>query len=267
MASDERQTRKRLKRDGVNVKPNKGVITGMKNELLTQIMVLLNERAASRPEICKELGASPNKVRWAIEVLKKCDPPLAEEAFVKPVRGTVEKFFRATTRAFLDDAEWSGVPDVIKGNLRAPLLDMIMDDAVAALSADTYDSLEDAHMSWLPMIIDEQGWKDLVSILRRTLKEAEKVKEDSEERLLAEDAKGVSCTVSILGYPSANAQRKVGPTGAKKRASDLTKDGDAKAAQTAKRKTRVKKDEASAKGKARKGPGKAAGKRKKKADK
>lgn len=57
------QTRKRLKGSGGPGKPNKTVVTGMHNETRAQILILLNERVASRPEICKELGVSFNKVR------------------------------------------------------------------------------------------------------------------------------------------------------------------------------------------------------------
>lgn len=212
MASAENQTRKRLKNGTINAKPNKTVVTGMQNELRTQIMVLLNERTASRPEICKELGASANRVRHEIKVLLSLSPPLVEQVFERPVRGTVEKFFRATAEPYLNPSEWPGVPDAIKGGMRGTLLNMIVEDAVAGVSGGTYDSLEDAHMSWIPMILDEQGWEEIAAILFRTMQEAIKVKKDSAERLIKEDAEGVSCTVSILGYPSANENRKVGPS-------------------------------------------------------
>jgi predicted ArsR family transcriptional regulator len=212
MATEENQIRKRLKNGTINAKPNKTVVTGMQNELRTQIIVLLNERTASRPEICKELGASFNRVRHEMKVLLNLNPPLIEQVSEKPVRGTVEKFFRATTRARIDQSEWPGVPEAIKGGMRGTLLDMIVDDAVAAVSRDAYDSLENAHMSWTPVILDEEGWEDLTTVLRRTLEEVERIKGDSTERLLAQDAKGTSCTVSILGYPSANEDRKVGPS-------------------------------------------------------
>jgi hypothetical protein len=212
MATGENQTRKRLKESGARATLSKTVVTGMQTELRTQIIVLLNERAASRPEICRELGASFNKVRHEIKVLMKLDPPLVEQVSEKPVRGTVEKFFRATSRAYLDPSEWPGVPDAIKEKMRAMLLEMIVDDAVAAISQDYYDSLENAHMSWTPMILDEQGWEDVVAILLRAMKEAIKVKNESAERLIDGDAEGISCTVSILGYPSANDGRKVGPS-------------------------------------------------------
>lgn len=167
---------------------------------------------ASRPEICKELGASFDAVRYEIEVLKKTKPPLIELVYEKPVRGTVEKFYRATTKAYLDPSEWPRVPDAVKAGLRGSLLGILVDDAVAAVTDGTYDSLEDAHMSWTPMILDQQGWQEITAVLFRAMHEAIKIKEDSAERLIEEDVVGTSCTVSILGYPSANEDRKAGPS-------------------------------------------------------
>jgi hypothetical protein len=210
--SRENQIRKRLKRTTPNAKPNKTVVTGMHNELRAQILILLNERVASRPEICKELGATFDAVRYEMEVLKKTKPPLIELVHEKPVRGTVEKFYRATTKAYLDPSEWPGVPDAVKAGMRGSLLGILVDDAVAAVKDGTFDSLEDAHMSWTPMILDEQGWEEITAILFRAMQEVIKVKEDSGERLIGEDAEGTSCTVSILGYPSVNENRKVGPS-------------------------------------------------------
>jgi hypothetical protein len=206
------QTRKRLRGAGTSAKPSKTVVTGMHNEVRAQILILLNERVASRPEICKELGVPSEKVRYELDVLKKTRPPLIRLVFEKPVRGTVEKFYAATTRAYLDPSEWPGVPDAIKPGMRGSLLGILVDDAVAAVKDGTFDSLENAHMSWTPMILDEQGWEDLTAILLRAMEEAIQVKEDSAERLVGKDEEGTSCTVSIFGYPSANENRKVGPS-------------------------------------------------------
>jgi hypothetical protein len=209
---EKNQVKKRLKGGGSQGKPDKTVVTGMHNEDRAQILILLNERVASRPEISKELGLPITKVRYEVDVLKSTKPPLIELAGERPVRGTVEKFFRATKRAYLDDVEWPGVPDAVKEGMRGSLLGILVDDVVAAVKEGTFDSLENAHMSWTPMLLDEQGWKDLVAILFRAMEEAIKVKEDCAERLIANDTEGTSCTVSILGYPSANEDRKAGPS-------------------------------------------------------
>lgn len=234
--SEKSQVRNRLKRTARGTKPNKAVVTGMHNELRAQILILLNERVASRPELCKELGASFDSVRYEMEVLKKTKPPLIELVHEKPVRGTVEKFYRATTQAYLDPSEWPGVPDAVKAGMRGSLLGLLVDDAVAAVQDGTFDSLPNAHMSWMPMILDEQGWEELTAILLRTMEEALAVKEGSAERLIGRDEAGTSCTVSMLGYPSANEKRKVGPPTDAKQLAGKVKLEDPKPKQATKRK-------------------------------
>lgn len=203
-AREEPQTRRRLKKTK-SAKPKKTVVTAMQKDLRTHMVVLLNERAASRPEICKELGASTNEVRHEIDVLLSLDPPLIEQVAERPVRGTVEKFFRATEQARIEPNEWAEIPNSIKGRMRASLFDLIMDDAKVAIERGTFDAVQDAHMSWHPMILDEVGW------------------EEQEHRALAcQRRTGTSCTVSILGYASANKDRPVGPP---RTAGEIPKEG------------------------------------------
>lgn len=203
-----RQTRERLK-DGAGSAADKRVVTAMQNELRTQILVVLNERIASRSEICKELGADFDRVRYELQVLEKLG--VLRQVYKRPVRGTYEIFYEATAKAYLKRSEWPNVPGAVKAKMRGELLEIIVDDAVAAVSGDTFDSLENAHMSWFPFIVDRQGWDDLTAALARTLAELEKIKDDSAERLIQADAEGISCTVSMVGYPSFNEDRKVGP--------------------------------------------------------
>jgi hypothetical protein len=96
--------------------------------------------------------------------------------------------------------------------MRGTLLNVIVEDAVAAVSNDTFDAHDDAHMSWVPMILDDQGWDEAMRVLEEALEDLERIKEDSKERLIARGAKGHSCTVSILGYASANEDRTAGPS-------------------------------------------------------
>ena len=48
-------------------RPNKGVVSAMHNEARAQILILLNERVVSKPEIAKELGLPPDKVRYELD--------------------------------------------------------------------------------------------------------------------------------------------------------------------------------------------------------
>ncbi|HEX6688064.1 MAG TPA: winged helix-turn-helix domain-containing protein [Solirubrobacterales bacterium] len=250
--------RKRAKVAKAKNEMDKENIKAMANAMRVQILTILNERANSATGIAKELGVDFAEVSYEMEVLRK----IGRIEVVQEVkrRGAVEVFYRATSRAQLDELEWPVVPDPVKGDMRASLLQTLMDDAIAAISEGTYDSLESAHMSWSPLIVDKQGWDKLVEILRRGLEDALAVHRESAERLIAEDAEGISCTVSILGYPSAQEQRKVGPPIDAQQLVDLTTGERPKPKRARKKKTGPKKTKATAKGQA----GKAAPKKKRK---
>jgi DNA-binding transcriptional ArsR family regulator len=183
----------------------------LSNSFRQQILWIVNERAASPSEIAEELGETLNKVCHHIDVLK--DAKCIELAFTRTIGNRVQHFYKANSRAFLDDVEWPKVPESLKEGLRATLLRNVLDDAIQAVVDGTYDSIDSApaHMSWTPMILDTQGWEELTEILERALLEAIAVQESAKERLLASDEAGTSCTVSILGYASVGGQKKVGP--------------------------------------------------------
>jgi DNA-binding transcriptional ArsR family regulator len=210
MASSKKQgMRKRARLAKTKKEVDKKIVKGMANSMRVQILTILNERMNSATGISKELGVDFGEVSYEMEVLRNIG--LLEVAREIKRRGAVEVFYQATSWALLDAYEWPAVPDAVKGGLRASLLQTLMDDAIAAISEETYDSREGAHMSWSPLVVDEQGWKELVEILRHALEKALAVHKNSAERLIAEDAEGISCTVSILGYPSAHEERKIGP--------------------------------------------------------
>jgi DNA-binding transcriptional ArsR family regulator len=187
---------------------DKAIVKGLANALRNQILAILNERKASATEIAEELGIDFWQVSYEMEVLRKAK--LIKKVGERPRRGATEHFYEATARSYLDPSEWPEVADPIKAGLRASLFQNIMVDAATAITEEAYDSLENAHMSWIPLIVDEQGWDELMAILLQAMEDAIEVHKGSAGRLIAKDAEGISCTVSILGYPSANKKRKVG---------------------------------------------------------
>jgi predicted ArsR family transcriptional regulator len=183
----------------------------LSNSFRQQILWIINERPASPSEIAQELGETLNKVCHHVDVLKNAN--CIEVAYTRVVGNRVQRFYKANSRAFLDDVEWPKVPASLIEGLRATLLRNIVDDAIAAVVDGTYDSIETspAHMSWTPMILDALGWEELTEILERALLEAVAVQESAKERLIESDETGTSCTVSILGYASVGGRKKVSP--------------------------------------------------------
>jgi len=179
------------------------------NAFRQQILWILNERVASPSEIARELGEDLRKVCNHIGVLEKAG--CVELAYVEPVGNRLQHYYRANSRAFLDGLDWPSVPDSVKVSMRATLLRNILDDAIEAVVGETYDLFEGSHMSWTPMILDEQGRGEAAGILERALREMLKVGDVTKQRLIEKQEAGHSYTVSIMGYPSIGGCKKVGP--------------------------------------------------------
>ncbi len=208
MTSESRGMRKRGEFALASRKVNETLVKAIANALRNQILAILGERKGSAKGLSEELGIDYWQVNYEMEVLKKAK--LIEKVGERKRRGATEVFYRATARAYLDPSEWPKVADPVKAGLRASLFQNLLVDAATAICGETYDSRENAHMSWSPLIVDEQGWDDLMAVLLQAMEDALKIHEESAERLVAADEAGVSCTVSILGYPSAMKKRRVG---------------------------------------------------------
>jgi len=210
-------------------------ITGMANPLRTEIHVILSERSASVSGLSKDLGITYDQVRHEFDMLKAVR--LIEIDCEVRVRGTgtVEVFYRAVKRPHLSRREWRSVPEALHGNLRGSLLDKITKDAISAVEAGTYDSLEDAHMSRTAGLVDEQGEKELTSWLSDCLEGVIKIFDTNRRRLAEKDAVGKAGTVSILGYASTIPGRPAGPSGAQHLTKPNDDGGDGRRSSTAKK--------------------------------
>jgi len=187
------------------------LVKAMGHPVRNDALSILNERVASPNEISKELGESVGHVSYHIKVLKECD--CIELVDTAPRRGAMEHYYRATARAFLSDEEWAQLPDSIRPGMSASLLRTIITDTTEALKSGSIDRRDDRHMSWTPMIVDEQGWKDATEALERMLERVFEVQAESAERLTKANEEGVPVTVAMLAFEAAgpHKQRVVPP--------------------------------------------------------
>jgi len=175
-----------------------------------QALAILNERVASPNELAKELGEGLSQVSYHVKVLLESD--CIELVKTEPRRGAVEHYYRATSRAFLSDDEWARIPASVRPGLSASLMQTIMDDAVSALKAGTFDARPDHHLSWTPMIVDEKGWVDLAAALTSAMERCLEIQAESAGRLAEAGEEGLSATVAMMGFEaSASKKKRVAP--------------------------------------------------------
>ena len=79
---------------------------------------------------------------------------------------------------------------------------MIIQDVMEALEAGTFNSREDRHFSRTPLILDEQGWRDIASLLADTLDRCLEIQVENSSRLAKSNEKGILTKVDILHFES-----------------------------------------------------------------
>lgn len=223
MASEQDGFKQRAKRLEERRPVDKKTITGMANPLRTEIQVILNEREASVNGLARDLGKSYNSVTYEVKTLREAGIIVITDE--RRVRGTVEVFYKAVKRAYIESMEWPSVPGPLQGGLRGSLLDNLTKDAIAAIEADTYDSVEGAHMSWTPGVVDDQGWEEIRDLLLQCLESTMAIFEKNKQRIIKSGAKGTAVTVSLLGYASTTPGEPIGPPPSQEEDRPVSADG------------------------------------------
>lgn len=185
------------------------LIKALAHPLRADILAVLNERVASPNELAKGFGEGLSQVSYHVKVLHECE--CIELVKTEPRRGAVEHYYRATARAFLADGDWERLPEVARSGFTASLMQGAVEDAVAALREGTFEARTDSHLSWTPLIVDEEGWKDLAALLAETLEGVMDIQAQSTGRLAETSGEGIPAAVTMIGYEAF-------PEGSKKRA-------------------------------------------------
>jgi hypothetical protein len=184
------------KKDGVE----QIVAKAFAHPLRVQILIILNEKVASPNMLAQELDQSLNLVAYHVRVLEKYD--CIELVDTKQRRGATEHFYRATRRQFLTDSEWSSLPQSLRPGLSGAALKSAFDDIEEALDQETFDELEDRHLSRTPMVVDKKGWKDAAELLERTLERLLEIQTEANERLAESGEESMLSKVVMLHFKS-----------------------------------------------------------------
>jgi DNA-binding transcriptional ArsR family regulator len=187
---------KTKKKDGVE----QIVAKAFAHPLRVQILIILNERVASPNLLAQELDQSLNLVAYHVRVLEKYD--CIELVDTKQRRGATEHFYRATRRQFLTDSEWSRMPQSLRPGLSGAMLKAAFDDIEDAVNKNTFDEIDDRHLSRTPMVVDQKAWDETTELLSETLERVLAIQTEASERLAASSEDGMLSKVVLLNFKS-----------------------------------------------------------------
>jgi DNA-binding transcriptional ArsR family regulator len=131
-------------------------------------MSVLLERAASPRQVAEEIGERLNNVTYHINQLRKLG--CIELVRTERVRGgrVLEHFYRATQRLYFDEDAWQALNEKERLDLVSVSLRIISQDITTAMAAGTFFGDNNAHLCRMPMIVDADGWDEIVEVMERT---------------------------------------------------------------------------------------------------
>jgi DNA-binding transcriptional ArsR family regulator len=166
--------------------------------LRVQALSILTERPASPKELAAELGSPVGNVSYHVRELEQVG--LIELVDEKKRRGAVEHFYRAIARPPLSAEEWDQLSLEERQGFSTWIIQLLLVDASQALAAGTFDVRGDRHLSRTPLLVDEEGWRELVEIQAGALQAVLEVQAASAARMDAADGGEGIPTVAAMTF-------------------------------------------------------------------
>lgn len=181
------------------------LVRALAHPLRIQILEILTERVDSPNGVANELGLGVSDVAYHTRALDRYG--CLELVSTAQRRGATEHFYKASPQAFIGYRGWRKVPRSVRGAVTAASLQTFVDKAVSALEAGTIDGRDDTNFSWMPLHLDERGWREVSGILAEATDRVLAVQEESKHR--ASRCRGsrlISAVVALANFETSGSR-------------------------------------------------------------
>jgi DNA-binding transcriptional ArsR family regulator len=172
-------------------------IKAMEHPLRARILRTLVERGVMSPaQLSRELSAKLTDVSYHVRRLDELD--CAELVELRPVRGAVEHFYRATERHLIDVDEWEQLDPFTAEDLVCGYVQRILDDFIDSRKAEIVGYDKHFHITRTPLILDPEGFEDAMELYERHRLEMSEIERRSAERRHGVGTPAVPTSSSLL---------------------------------------------------------------------
>jgi DNA-binding transcriptional ArsR family regulator len=199
---------------------DQNLVAALSHPLRVRILDVLIERVASPRDIAEELGAKVGDVTYHVTKLRELGA--IELVRTEPRRGTIKHFYRAAMRTFIDDDHMKHVPVAVRRELFGSVLGDIWSRVTDAAEHGGFERA-DAHVSAIPLDLDDQGYQEVVDLLTATLERMMAIQSEVISRRAEGESPedGLRSEVAMMHYlrPPAGARNGAGQNGAQEASS------------------------------------------------
>jgi DNA-binding transcriptional ArsR family regulator len=182
------------------------LVKALSHPTRVRILGVLSHRDVSPAEFARESGEVVTNVAYHFRELAKYG--FAEVVETRPVRGSMEHIYCGTRRAQFGDDDWRQMPKPLQRVITGTVFHDMVGRMAEAIEAGTFDARDDSHMTWSPLVVDEEGWTDLMSILDTAFEQIAEVATQAGERLARHGGERIPATVALAGFESPKSRSK-----------------------------------------------------------
>src|SRR4051794_34202515 len=148
--------------------------------LRARCLTALADRTASPAELAIEFRKPLSDVSYHVATLLKSGA--IELVGERPVRGSIQHFYRAIAMPYVDTAENADLTLEERLEFARMTIQLAAADATIALDAKTLNRRPDAHVVRMPMVVDDDGWGELAELYAEMVERLFAVRAASDQR-------------------------------------------------------------------------------------
>jgi DNA-binding transcriptional ArsR family regulator len=179
---------------------NPQLLSALTHPTRVHVLSVLTDRTASPKELAAELRCSVRHVSYHLEKLEELG--VVELVRVDENAGggrSVEHFYRAVQRAWFDRDAWKQIGGAkTHPRVTAAIMALINEDIAKAITAGTFDG-DDNHLSRTPLLVDNEGYEELIEYLAQVLEGIFAIRERAANRI-KEDTETVQTMVHLIQF-------------------------------------------------------------------
>jgi DNA-binding transcriptional ArsR family regulator len=151
------------------------ILKALAHPLRYRLLARLNVGVASPAGMARELGLPIGRVSHHVRTLAGIGA--IELVRTRPRRGAIEHFYRAVVPAWFTDEDWARVPASVRDAIGRQNVEQVLRD-LARAAPDSFRH-PSAHLSFLPLELDELGMQEMSALLTETLARAAAIESES----------------------------------------------------------------------------------------
>ncbi|MDX6633910.1 MAG: hypothetical protein QOF06_113 [Solirubrobacterales bacterium] len=177
----------------------------LSNPLSLKIVKELNLREMSASSFYEEFGGAAR-----LSDVNRRFKVLAEDGWLVKVReetggrrrGATEHFYRALGPATFETDTWSEVPEAIRATFSWRVFEQLAEQVREAMDAGSFDARPGRHHTWMPLILDEVGWRQVIAAVDAAFHDLEPLQAASKQRLANTGEEPIIATVYLAAFES-----------------------------------------------------------------